>query len=391
MHGRRETAAGDHRRRDRRRGQGQGRIRRRQPQDRHRCSTAARDVAKNDIQRRQERGRRSFDSGQKKAAKEHADKTKPIDDSARHGRLVSASAWPPSPPTTASSSSTPKPPAPTRESYDKFDDPGDELFTRLARMETPLKLLEGLIIPKSMKGRPRGLGLHPLDPAAGRPRLGIGFEGESIGIGAAAVAGARPGASCSAPGWSSSPSPSSRRRYIPLMQSLADADGLTAYCRGLVDAAFKEERKRVAARRDEDLKRAEENYRKAFAAAEAQRDERLRKINEVYAERMVEVQTTQQRDLREALDAHDRRMAELRTSPRPASPKLDEKYKALKERIADRATRPRGARMADRWREGMKHGGGRARRRQPRGRRLLSRPGTTPPGPSARCPGSSRP
>ena len=45
---------------------------------------------------------------------------------------------------------------------------------------------------------------------------------------------------------------------------------LTAHCRGLVDAAFKEERKRIAARRDDDLKRAEENYRKAFAAAEAQ-------------------------------------------------------------------------------------------------------------------------
>ena len=30
-------------------------------------------------------------------------------------------------------------------------DPGDELFTRLSRMDQPLQLLEGLIIPKSMK------------------------------------------------------------------------------------------------------------------------------------------------------------------------------------------------------------------------------------------------
>ncbi len=101
-------------------------------------------------------------------------------------------------------------------------------------------------------------------------------------------------------------------RYAPLMHSLADADALTAHCRGLVDAAFKDERKKIAARRDDELKRVEENYRKAFAAAEAQRDEKLRKINEVYAKRMVEVQTTQQRDMRDAIEQHDRRLAELR-------------------------------------------------------------------------------
>ena len=72
-------------------------------------------------------------------------------------------------------------------------------------------------------------------------------------------------------------------RYAPLMHALADADALTAHCRGLVDAAFKEERKKIAARRDDELKRIEETYRKAFAAAEAHRDEKLRKINEVYA------------------------------------------------------------------------------------------------------------
>ena len=46
----------------------------------------------------------------------------------------------------------PEPPPPTRETYSKFADPVDELFTRLSRMDTPLKLLEGLIIPKTMKG-----------------------------------------------------------------------------------------------------------------------------------------------------------------------------------------------------------------------------------------------
>ena len=43
-------------------------------------------------------------------------------------------------------------PAPTRESYDRYSDLSDELFTRLARMDPPLKLVEGLVIPKAMKG-----------------------------------------------------------------------------------------------------------------------------------------------------------------------------------------------------------------------------------------------
>ena len=43
-------------------------------------------------------------------------------------------------------------PAPSRESYSKFTDPVDELFNRLGRMEPPIKILEGLIIPKTMKG-----------------------------------------------------------------------------------------------------------------------------------------------------------------------------------------------------------------------------------------------
>ncbi len=46
----------------------------------------------------------------------------------------------------------PEPPIASEENYSKFEDPVDELFNRLARMDAPLKLLEGLIIPKSMKG-----------------------------------------------------------------------------------------------------------------------------------------------------------------------------------------------------------------------------------------------
>ena len=166
-------------------------------------------------------------------------------------------------------------------------------------------------------------------------------------------------------------------RYVPLMQSLADADGLTAHCRGLVDARLKEERKRIAARRDDELKRAEENYRKAFAAAEAQRDEKLRKINEVYAERMVEVQTTQQRDMREALDEHDRRLAELRGQVETSLPKLDEKYKELKERLAAEP-RDRLARHGRPLARGDEGGGRPSSMRSTARSTATARPGTTP-------------
>ena len=129
---------------------------------------------------------------------------------------------------------------------------------------------------------------------------------------------------------------------------------LTAHCRGLVDAALKEERKRIAVRRDDELKRVEENYRKAFAAAEAARDEKLRKINEVYAD-------ADGRGPDDATARHARRhrrstigvwpSCELRS--RPVLPKLDEKYKVLKERLAT-SYETAWREMADRWREGMK-------------------------------------
>src|SRR5262249_23354471 len=103
------------------------------------------------------------------------------------------------------------------------------------------------------------------------------------------------------------------RLYTPLTQSLADADALTAYCRVKIANEFKEEKKKIVNRRDNDLKRAEEAYRKAFSDAEIQRDEKLRKINEIYTDRVLEAQTLRERQLRESIDAHQRRMAELKS------------------------------------------------------------------------------
>ena len=311
---------------------------------------AARDTARNEHAQAKTTAAANLDSGLKKAAKEHADQIRPIDDSARladsyRQRLAFLAAE------NRKFGLNPAAPAPTRESYDRYSDLSDELFTRLSRMDPSLKLVEGLIIPKAMKGgREAWVFILVILPLVGIV-VALGVDDSGIGIGAAAVAGAALAFALRT--WLVKLSKSQlESRYLPLMQNLADADGLTAHARALLDDRVKEARKRVATQRDEELKRAEENFRKAFVAAESQRDERLRKINEVYATRMVEVQTAQQRDMRSAIDDHDRRIAELRAQAETNLPRLEEKYKALKAKLAanyETAWRT----MADRWRNGI--------------------------------------
>jgi S-DNA-T family DNA segregation ATPase FtsK/SpoIIIE len=309
---------------------------------------SARDTARSDFSNAKAEAVSTFESGQKKAAKEHAANTKPIDDSARiadshRKRLAFLAAE------YTKFRLNPEPPAKARESYEKFSDPGDELFTRLTRMEQPLKLLEGLIIPKSMKGAREAWVFIVVIVALVASVLALGLEPSLIG--AAAFVGAVLAFLLRT--WLVKLSKTQLQRlYTPLTQSLADADGLTAHCRKLVDAQLKEDRRRITARRDDDLKKAEENYRNAFVAAEGLRDERLRKINEVYADRIVEIQTTQQRDLREAVEKHDRRIADIRAQSESSFPKLEEKYKAFKEQIRTSYNTEWRA-MADRWRQGV--------------------------------------
>jgi DNA segregation ATPase FtsK/SpoIIIE-like protein len=309
---------------------------------------SARETLRNDHNAAKAEGVANCESGQKQAAKEHAAKTKPIDDCAKlaeshRNRLAFLAAE------YAKFRLNPEPPAPVRESYEKFSDPGNELFTRLSRMEQPLKLLEGLIIPKSMKrAREAWVFIVPILALVGLA-LALGLEPSLIG--AAAVVGAVLGFLVRT--WLVKLCKTQLERlYTPLVQSLADADALAAHCRKLVDARFKEERRRITARRDQELKEAEENFQRGFVAAEAKRDEKLRKINEVYAERMVEVQTTQQRELRDAIEKHDRRMAEIKTQSESSFPKLDEKYKNFKERIKSSYERKWSA-MSERWRQGI--------------------------------------
>jgi hypothetical protein len=309
-----------------------------------------RDNARGEQNRAKTEAASTHDSGQRKAAKEHAALMKPLEDSAAHAdsiheRLaVLAYLY-------RKLHLNPDAPAPIEETYSKFDAPADELFTRLSRMETPLGRLEKLLIPKIMKGANEvWIFILVIVPLLG---LAILYSGDLIPIVATAVFG-----SVVALLIRISIARLSKAQlehlYTPLMQSLADADGLAAYCRDREEARFQEVRRSVAVRRDEDIKRAEQNHRQTIARGESERDEKLRAINEVYAERMVEVQTTQQREMRDAVAEFDRRTAELKAQSQTSLAKLDQKYKDVKELIRSRHETAWSA-MADRWRAGMEH------------------------------------
>ena len=310
---------------------------------------ALREQARAQSQRAKSEATALFDSGQRKAAKENAEASKLIDDTARIGdgfrqRLAAVAAG------YRKMGLVTDPPKPTRENYAKHDDPVDVLFARLSQMGPSVKLLEELLIPRSMKGARESwvfivaiLGLVVLSALAG---------GGAAGMIGAVVAGAALGIVLRMQLIKLSKAQLSRL-YTPLTQTLADADGLTAHCRGLDQARFKTALEAITARRDEDLRQAKEAHAKAISAGEAARDERLRKINELYAQRQVEVQTLQARAMREAIDAHDRRMAELKVKSESSLRKLDENYKALKEQIQARHETAWHA-LADRWREGTR-------------------------------------
>jgi hypothetical protein len=308
----------------------------------------ARESARNEANRDKAEAVSAFNAGQAKAAKEHAVAMKPIIDIAGMAdgirrRLAAVAA------DYAKFRLDPNAPAPATETYAKFADPVDELFTRLSRMDPLVKLLEGLIIPKTMKGaREAWIFILVILLAVGLAvTVGGGVAGVAGGVAAGLalavllrIALAR---LCKN---------QLEHYFLPLKQALADADGLTAYCRGTVDARLSADRQQLATRRDQDLKQAEANHAKAITTAEAQRDERLRKINEVYAARMVEIQTTQQRGLRDAIDAHDRLMAQLQDQSQAKFLKKEKKYQAVKEKIRSEY-QVAWQSMADRWREGM--------------------------------------
>ena len=144
--------------------------------------------AKNDYNQAKNDAAGSFDSGQRKAAKEHADKTKPIDDSAgmadgyRERLAVLAADY-------RKFKLNPEAPAPTRESYDRYSDPERRAVHAAGPHGAAAQAAREPDHPQGDEGRPRSLGLRLRDPAAGWSRLGgrIGRDGHCIG--AAAVVG----------------------------------------------------------------------------------------------------------------------------------------------------------------------------------------------------------
>ena len=309
---------------------------------------AHRERARTDHARAKAEADNQYAAAQKKAAKEHAAALKPINDNqglstALRDRLARIAA------AYTKFKLKPELPEPTRENYARHTDPVEEIFTRLAGMDQPLTLLEGLIIPKMMKGKNEAWLFVVVIALCGGLGFLIGMQGtQLIGalfIGLAAAAGLRV--------WLVKLSTRQLERlYVPLAQTLADTDGLTAYCRALVDAKRKEALERAAARHEDDLKKVKQAHAAAIAKGEADRDERLRKINEVYAQSMMDVQTTQTRAMRDAVDAHDRRVVELKNLKESSFSKLEANYQTLKEQVRTRFDAA-WSELSQRWRSGM--------------------------------------
>jgi hypothetical protein len=290
-----------------------------------------------------------LDAGNRKAAAEHKQALQPLAEAAQiadgfQERLAALAA------DYRKFNLGPEPPPPSRETYTKYENPVDELYGRLSKIEPILKILEGLIIPQVLKGaREAWVFILPLAAC-----LGIAFAMDLglAGYASLAVTGLALGGLLRT--WLAQLARTQLARlYNPLLQSLADARGLNAHCKSTADALFAGERKRLATRHEEELKRTKESHARAIATGEALRDERLREINEAYAARMVEVQTTQARQMREAVEEHEARVAEIPAQSERSLTKLEENYRTLKEQVRARFTKKWDA-LSGHWFEGMK-------------------------------------
>ncbi|HEV3167369.1 MAG TPA: FtsK/SpoIIIE domain-containing protein [Isosphaeraceae bacterium] len=237
---------------------------------------------------------------------------------------------------------------PTRETY-RFTDLVGALFDRLAKAEPDLALLEGLWIPKAMKGNryvwiivvlflllvyPFVLSLGPIAGPAVAVVVAIGF-----GFGLRT--------------WLYSLSKKQvSRLYYPLHQTIIDGEALAAHCLAAATDHLAEQRTQAAQARDEAVQVAKHKHTKTISSGEALRDERLRRINEIYAERMVEIQTQQQTEMRAAIESYEQTKVEIQTHYEASTQRLDEKYRDIKEKIQARHESS-WTEMVTRWREGM--------------------------------------
>jgi energy-coupling factor transporter ATP-binding protein EcfA2 len=306
-----------------------------------------RSQAKLELQRDQAEASAAFDKREREALSQYAAERKPLDQVAEtiatvHARLDALFAdyqkfGLHDPPT-----------APTRSTY-QFEDPHGELVDRLAKMETPLLILEGLVIPKSMKGY-RFLWIFVfLIPVVAFLAFWVG--GDIIGAVGGAAGAIALGFLLRVGMYRLSKNQVSHYFY-PLNQAVVDADALAAHARKQTEERLKERRAKSVQMRDDDLQKAKQKNAKIIKAGEEARDDRLRRINDVYAQRMVEIQTKQQVDLRDAIHAGERKAEEVRVWHQSKVRELEEKYREIKERVRARHETAWGE-MAAAWREGM--------------------------------------
>ncbi|HEV3121379.1 MAG TPA: cell division protein FtsK, partial [Isosphaeraceae bacterium] len=307
----------------------------------------AREQTKNEYLRGRTEATATFEAGERDSASKYAEALRPIGEAtkiiesmtARTGAIFADY---------QKFGLEPAPTTATRETY-RVEDTTGLLFDRLHKIEPDLALLEGLFIPKAVKGY-RWLWIflilflvliYPSVILTDNPIFGtIGALCGAILLGFAALKGL----------YSLSKSQVSRL-YYPVCQALVDAQALAAHCLATALERNKQERAKVAERRDEEFQKAKEKQARTIAAAEGVRDDRLRRINEVYAERMVEIQTTQQVDLRNAIASYQERSVELEKQFQTGSRKLDEKYQDIKGKIQTRRDSS-WRNLAARWREG---------------------------------------
>ena len=310
---------------------------------------ALREQARSDHAKARARATADSEAAERQATTEYSSGRKPIDEAARlvESRKARLAALfedykhfgLPEAPTA---------PTPTRGSQ-KAEAPLDKVFDRLQKLEPNLELLEGLAIPKSMKGK-RFFWLFPIlfvllvVPAILLTNPGVGLP---VAFWLAIIGGyvlkvqlyklSRVQVS---------------KHYYPLTQALIDAEALVREAHASADERLKSERLRVAGVRDDALLKAKQKQAKAIADGEADRDERLRVINEVYARRKVEAQTKLAREMREAVDLHDKLWADLPAQHEATKRRFAEKYEAMKAKIRSHHESDRRA-MAGRWHDGM--------------------------------------
>ena len=310
---------------------------------------AAREQARGDHAKARARAVAEFDAGEKNASAQYAAARKPVDDASklidsRKARLAALFEdykhfGLPEPPTLATVS----------RGAHKTEDPLGKVFDRIQKLEPNLAMLEGLVIPKAMKGKGFIWIFVVLPLLLLLPMIYL--LGPQIGLAVTAVLTVVGGYLLKIQLYTLSRNQVGKF-YYPISQALVDCEALVKEARATADEQLKAEKARVAAARDEALQKAKAKQTKAIADSEANRDERLRVINEVYAKRTVETQTKLAREMREAVELHGRRVVEIPAQHEASIRKLEEKYAALKEKI--RAHHQSGWQaMADRWHEGM--------------------------------------